>query len=456
MDGAQLALRLAPFREHRRWWIAFSGGLDSSVLLDLCHHLSRDNGWPPLAAIHVNHQLNPRAAAWAEHCRTICAQRNIPLVCETVTVDRAGLGIEAAARIARYAVFDAIIGPDELLLQAHHADDQAETVLLRLLRGSAPTQLAAIPARRPLGAGELFRPLLSDTRADLEDYAQRQGLSWIEDDSNADRRFDRNYLRHCVMPKLQERWPAYQDRFAHCATQAAETQQLLEEVATDDLARCASGDVLTVSHLRGLSAPRRLNLLRHWLSQLRLPAPSRDQLEQTLALIEASTVDEPVIAWPGGEIRRFRDGLYAMPPVPPFEGWRIRPWQPLHPVESLGGGRLAVRPSVGAGLRQGLPLEIRARTSGERCQPVGRPHSQTLRRLLQEYGVPPWLRDRLPLVYSGDELVAVADLWVCDGYQAGLGEPGWVLEWIPPGPSTAGPVQGWRSRTDSQGLDPVS
>lgn len=430
MDSAALATRLEPYRHCRRWWVAYSGGLDSRVLLELCWRLARQSGWPPLAAIHVNHQLNPAADAWADHCRDTCERLGLPLTIVRADVQPSGEGIEAAARQARYRAFETLLAGDELLLQAHHADDQAETVLLRLLRGAAPSQLAAIPARRSLARGELFRPLLKCTRDELAAYARSNALQWIEDASNADERFDRNYLRHSVTPRLARRWPRYRAALAQVASQAADMAGLLAELATVDLASCVSGEQLMVSACQALSPTRRDNLLRFWLDQRRLPAPSAPQLQQMRAMLDARPDAEPVVGWKGVEVRRFRDRLYAMAPLPELEAWRSRAWDPATPIDLPGSGQLIAVATRGAGLRQGLALEVRPRQGGERCRPLGRKHSQTLRRLLQERGVPPWWRNRLPLVYSGDDLAAVADLWVCEGFQAVGDEPGWLLEWV--------------------------
>jgi tRNA(Ile)-lysidine synthase len=436
VDLATLAAQLEPHRQRPRWWLAYSGGLDSSVLLHLLCRLREQGGWPPLSAVHVNHQLNPRAADWADHCRSVCAAAGIELVVTPVTVARrAGRGLEAAARAARYAAFEAVLGDGELLLQAHHRDDQLETLLLRLLRGAGLAGLAAIPALRALGRGQLLRPLLDRDRAEFADYAHRQGLGWVDDDSNDDTGFDRNVLRLRVVPVLAERWPRLRETLAQLTGQAAEAEQLLRELAALDLAVAQrDGDRLAVSACVALSAPRQRNLLRHWLRQRGLPLPGRAQLAQAQALLRARADAEPLVSWPGVELRRYRDRLYAQPPLPPLPVATAMAWSPPLALAVAGAGTLSAQPVAGGGLRRDRAYSVRPRRGGERCRPQGRAHSQTLKKLLQEAELAPWWRDRLPLVYCGDQLAAVADLWVCEGFQAAAGEPGWQLDWQPPGP----------------------
>lgn len=429
MDPTALAASLEPCRHGRRWWIAYSGGVDSHVLLHLVVALARAGGCPPLTALHINHQLNPRAPAWAEHCRRVCRALGVELRVIPVEVDRAGgQGLEAAARAARYAAFARLLGEDEWLLQAHHADDQVETLLLRLLRGAGLAGFAAMPATRALGRGRLLRPFLRTPRPELLAYARSQGLSWIHDDSNDDPRFDRNFLRHRVVPAIAGRWPAYRDTLGRASGQAAEAEALLRDLAQLDLAAAGRGAVLDVTACRALSPARRRNLLRHWLRERDLPPPSRAQLDQALSQLGAVSDAEVCVSWPGAELRRFRNGLYALAPLPAVAATDT-PWHPPQALSISGMGTLRAHPAVGQGLRADRDYRVRNRRGGERCKPSGRAHSQTLKKLLQEAGIPPWLRDRLPLLYCEDELAAVGDLWVCAGYESGAGLPGWKLEW---------------------------
>ena len=424
---------LRPYRNCRRWWIAYSGGVDSHVLLHLLAQLRKQKKIPALTALHINHQLNPRAHEWVEHCRRVCAELDIEFIAEAVDVVNDGGGIEAAARAARYAAFEKHIGQDELLLQAHHRDDQIETLLLRLLRGSGVAGLAAIPTQRALGRGQLLRPLLPWSRADVLAYANENALQWVDDDSNRDDRFDRNFLRLNVLPVIEQRWPAYRSTLSRVVTQADEAAQLLDELARIDIQDSINEEgALSLAACKTLSAERQGNVLRYWLQQKNLPQPSREQLQQVLAMAYARIDAQPCVMWPGVEIHRFRDHLYAMTPLPPLPAEPIDiEWDLPSPLQIEGLGELTATAAIGSGLRADLNYRVRNRVGGERCKPAGRAHSQTLKKLLQEYSVPPWLRDRLPLIYCGDEIAAVADVWVCEGFVARPAANGWHIDWGP-------------------------
>ncbi|HEY3698744.1 MAG TPA: tRNA lysidine(34) synthetase TilS [Spongiibacteraceae bacterium] len=431
MSAAALAAFLQPFLHYRRWWIAYSGGLDSHVLLHALADLRQREKTPALTALHINHQLNPLANEWSAHCERVCAQLGIEFIAEKVAVINNGDGLEAAARRARYAAFEHHVNADELLLQAHHCDDQIETLLLRLLRGSGIAGLAAMPAQRELGQGILLRPLLQWRRADLQTYAQQHQLRWIEDDSNYNDRFDRNFLRLNILPLLAQRWPAYPDTLTRVVAQAREATLLIGELAQQDLQSMDVVDgTLPIADCIDLSATRLRNLLRYWIQQQHLSQPSREQLQQVVAMLTARADAQPCVSWPGAELHRFRDRLFAMPPLPPLPSHAIDiEWNCTQPLRIDGMGELSATTAIGTGLRSDLSYRVRNRHGGERCRPIGRAHSQTLKKLLQEYAVPSWLRDRLPIIYCGDQLAAVADLWVCDGFQPPPSESGWVIDW---------------------------
>ncbi len=432
MNPAALIETLKPHLQARRWLIAYSGGVDSHVLLHAIAALRASLTLPPLVAIHINHQLNPRAVDWVAHCQSVCAALGIELIVEAVNIERnSGSGLEAAARRARYAAFEKHLGTDELLLQAHHRDDQTETLLLRLLRGSGIAGLAAMPKQRELGRGYLLRPLLQQTRTEIIAYAQREQLQWIHDDSNDSEHFDRNFLRLRVLPLFAERWPAYRDTLARVIDNAAEADVLLKELAAQDLiAALADGRTLKIDAIQKLSPARKRNLIIYWLQQLQLPLPSRAQLTQVLALITASADAEPCVNWPGAELHRFRERLYALPPLPPVPNDFDLEWQPPQPLTIAGLGELRATAIIGTGLRADRNYRIRNRRGGERCQPLGRAHSQTLKKLLQEYDLPPWQRDRLPIIYCGDEIAAVGSLWICERFNADAEQRGWHLHWV--------------------------
>ncbi|UZJ46218.1 tRNA lysidine(34) synthetase TilS [Marinimicrobium sp. C6131] len=429
--------------EDRRYCVALSGGLDSTVLL---HAVA--SGYSGVRAVHVHHGLSPNADQWQRHCETLCEQLGVPLDVVTVDVQKDGKGLEDAAREARYQAFTQQLQRNEILLTAHHGDDQVETLLMRLARGSGIRGLAGMASRRPLGAGELWRPLLGVSRSELETYAQSHGLSWVEDESNEDLQFDRNFLRHRVIPALRERWPHLAESWGQSAALCAESEALLDEYAREDLARLApefadphaSVDrVLSLPGLRGLSPARRHQVLRVWFRERGVPGLNRDRLtEVDRQLVDGREDAQARVAWDGWELRRFREGLYLLSSASieaPVPSGRI----PLQLCEEgrvplPGGAVLAFEKgeqgASGSRLASGLPdLSIQWRRGGERCQPEGRAHSQTLKRLLQEYALAPWWRARLPLIYSGETLVAAGDLWVCKGFSAAPGQPGYRLRW---------------------------
>lgn len=449
-----------PVLEHcPRWVIAFSGGMDSCVLVDLCQRYldpavaatrTRVPGRHELVLLHVDHGLQPQSGQWDEWCRQHAAQLGLAYASQRVVV-RNTASTEQAAREARYAAFAAFLRPGDALLMAHHADDQAETLLLRLLRGAGPAGLAAIPQQRALGDGILYRPLLAALRSDLQAWAETHQLGWIDDPSNEDRQFDRNYLRHEVMPAIAARWPAYQHSLARVAAWQAQSAELLAALGREDLARleqphndyagyCAA---VSVAGLRSLGTARADNALRCWLRSQTGQPPSAEQFQQISRSLLAKEVEgnprylqsDPDDSWC---LQRFAGYLYLLRPAPLAAQVFNLAWQPEQdPLLVLpAAGSLQAEAVCGEGLRRLPGLRVCSRQGGERCRPAGRGHSQSLKKLLQEQNVPPWLRDRLPLIYHGDELVAVADLWVCAGYQADGSAPGWRLQWRPgvPGP----------------------
>lgn len=441
VSGLEQIKRIAALLDHypevRRLIVGYSGGVDSHVLLHLlATHRSR---WPEgtLEALYIDHGLQPASAAWGEQCAQVCRDLDLPFRALRVNArPTVGESPEAAARRARYAAFAAELAPNTALLTAHHRDDQAETLLLQLLRGAGPHGLAAMPAATRLGQGWLLRPLLETDRADLLAYAHAHGLRWIEDASNADSGFDRNYLRHHILPLLRERWPAATRTLARSAQWCAETADWLDAEADADLAQVVTTcpDGLYLPALRELSELRQRNLLRRWLRRLNLPIPDSRQLAHILHdVLTAGRDRQPWIRWPGGEVRRYRDALYALPPLPAHDPGRSWVWRPVAdrwlPLDLPGIGGLQWWETVGAGLSAAvladITLTVRFRRGGERFQPVGRRHSQELKKLLQEAGIPPWERERLPLLYREEMLLAVVGLGVAAEFAAAPDELGW-------------------------------
>jgi tRNA(Ile)-lysidine synthase len=324
----------------------------------------------------------------------------------------------------------------DCLLTAQHQDDQAETLLLQLLRGSGVSGLAAMPVTTTLGAGRHLRPLLEVSREALREYALAHTLSWIEDPSNTDTAFDRNYLRQQVLPVLRQRWPAVAASLSRSAKHCADASHLLDDMAAQELQALVSGDHgLSLSGLAALSQSRQRNVVRHWIKQLSGKAPSTAVLARIFNDVVASRRDsEPCVRWGNFEMRRFRGELYLLP----------RTAQPDHPTpvdwklaESLAlpqaGGVLTAIPQTGCGIRTAAvsdgQVHVAWRQGGERCRPAGRGHHRSLKNLFQEQGIPPWERPRIPLIYIEDRLAAVAGLWVCEPFQAGPAEPGFKINW---------------------------
>jgi tRNA(Ile)-lysidine synthase len=417
---AGLLPALRAFPDARRCWLAYSGGMDSRVLLHALVALGAQLR-SELRAIHVDHGLQSRSADWAEHCRAQCDALGVPLELRRLTPGRArGESREAAARQARYAALRDAVGAGDILLTAQHLDDQAETLLLALLRGSGVKGLAAMPALTPFGPAWLLRPLLDYPRSALLAYAREQGLDWVEDPSNADLSYDRNFLRARVLPLLAERWPACAASLARSASHCAEAQHLVEQAAEQELARLRGTRTGSLSACAFAACEPLLGkaVLRHWIAHLGLPPPGMRQLERIRhELLGARADRSPLVAWPGCEVRRYRDDLFAMPPLPAHPGPLDIPWGSgvLGLPEELG--RLVLTDSRGRALDpaslwpQGL--RVRFAVPGLSCRPAAGARRRQLKQLYQEAGVPPWLRPYVPCLFLETELLAVGDLWCC-------------------------------------------
>jgi tRNA(Ile)-lysidine synthase len=415
--------------------IAYSGGVDSHALLHALCELRQSHPWT-ISAIHIDHGLHPQAGAWADHCVAVCRRLGVACNVEHLKVRVIGTeGLEAAARRLRYATLARHVGAGEALLTAHHLDDQAETVLLQLLRGAGVRGLAGMPAVTSFSAGKLVRPLLGFTRAELKSYAEQQELQWVEDTSNSDVRRSRNLMRQQVLPLLEQRWPQARRVIARAAQHAAEASTLLDAVAQSDLQSLlrASGDAISVPGLLRLQPGRRRNVIRFWIRRHGFAVPPSRLLEQIVQVVEQSTQSQhAAISWTGVEVRRYREGLWIMPPRAHANVAVDMPWIPGQPLEVPGTGYvLCVEDALGSGLSAerlgGKTLRVRLRRGGESCRLPGRQHHQKVKKLLQGAGVPPWERQRLPLIFLDNELVAIGDRWVCAGFAAQAGETGWRI-----------------------------
>jgi tRNA(Ile)-lysidine synthase len=409
-------------------YVAYSGGVDSHVLLHCLAKFREQYPHLKLAAIHVHHNLSANAAAWVKHCKNNCALLAIPFIIKYVdaSIKIKGHSVEEVARNLRYQVFAETLSENACLLTAHHADDQAETLLLQLFRGAGPKGLAAMPTIIDFAKGKLVRPLLHYTRQDLLGYAKQEQLKWIEDESNVNTNYDRNYVRHNVLPVIQNRWPNVLQTLTRVARHCADADKLLTILAMQDLEQVRGGKsesdaarTLSINKLSCYSTPEQCNIIRYWLKSLGLSTPANVKMQQLLSEVLACRVDAmPVVTWSGVEVRRYQDELYAMRPLQPFDDKQIISWD-ISADSLILPGNLGI---LTAEIIGKLPMiaekvTVRFRSGGEKCQLLGRKGGrQALKKLLQGWRVPPWQRNRIPLIYFGEKLVAVVGFCYCVGW----------------------------------------
>ncbi|MCW8907342.1 MAG: tRNA lysidine(34) synthetase TilS [Sedimenticola sp.] len=430
--------------------VAYSGGLDSHVLLHALVSI-RSRLPAPLRAVHVDHGLQADSAAWSRHCAVICRKLDIPLQQLQLGLQPSpGESLEALARDARYRAIGEVMQPGETLLTAHHQDDQAETLLLQLLRGAGLRGLAAMPESTPFATGQHARPLLDQPRDALLGYAEQAGLNWIEDVSNADSGFDRNYLRHRVIPLLRERWPGMSKTLSRSARHCASADRVLDELLQDVLQPLLGADG-SVSRSGLLVQPRHHipHLLRSWISAAGFSAPASVTLSRILdETLQAASDRAPLVTWTGVEVRRFQDRLYLMPPLPPFDpglslAWRGETELPL--PAGLGSLRFEAEPGAVIGEVPVGRYRIRFRQGGERCRPQGRGVEKALKQLFQEGGVLPWMRQRVPLLEIDGEIGIVGGLCRCQPAERDPLFRSLQVHWCCPLP--------WRFEAGSERLD---
>ncbi|MGL6258182.1 tRNA lysidine(34) synthetase TilS [Vibrio sp. WXL103] len=397
--------------------VALSGGLDSVVLLHLCARLAQRLGIQ-CRALHVHHGLSANADHWAQQCQRLCAELAVELTVAHVQLDTSqGQSIEQLARDARYQALRAQVTPQTLVVTGQHGDDQLETLLLALKRGSGPKGLASMPSMMPFASGWLVRPLLALSREALHDYAQSQALSWVEDESNQDVRFDRNFLRHQITPILKQRWPGILEASARSARLCAEQEALIDELLGEQLtADCNEFGGLMLPPIINKSRAYQNRLLRMWLEACGERMPSEAQMDQLWHSVACAGVDaNPELKLSKGTVRRFQGALYWVQVTADVSDWsaQLQLEQPVMLPDNLGQLTLA-RSQLGS-LRVPDATEqwrITFDPTGLSAHPQERGHSRKLKKLFQEYGVPSWQRRRTPIVMCDQTVVAVADLFI--------------------------------------------
>lgn len=436
LETFRAALGYLPATRH--YWVAYSGGVDSHTLLHLIVMLRQQQADIRITAIHIHHGLQAEADAWAEHCQTICSEIDVPLQIIHVNAHaKSGQSPEEVARISRYQAFKSLVKKNDILLTAQHQDDQAETVLLQLLRGSGLAGLAAMPIISPFGSAYLARPLLAFSQQALYDYATQYQLFWIEDLSNLDTHYDRNYLRQSILPLLRQRWPGFNKTLHRTSQHCADSQALLTELA-DELLVSAHNPVdntVAISILAELTPSKQRLLLRAWIQQSGLRYPSTHTIERIITEVLPAKKDKvPIVNWSEGCIRRYRNTLYLSKPEPYFDCATKFNWDGEKPLLMSGNGSLAAVPTLNKGICaqqwKHQSITICFRTGGERGRIAHRTGQHSLKKLFQECSIPPWIRNRIPLVYLGDQLAAVPGLWIFESFLGQPGKPAIHLEWF--------------------------
>lgn len=416
-------------------WVAFSGGVDSTVLLHLLCQL-RNQLSIVVKAVHVDHGLQPESAHWTEHCRQFAEELGVNFISRRLSLDTSGPeSVEALARKHRYAVFGELVGKGEYVFLGHHQHDQAETLMLQMLRGAGVAGLAGMPVIGITYSVPIVRPMLDIKQQDIYHYAEENRLSWVEDASNENPDFDRNYLRHHVMPQLA-RWPAFTDTFSRTAANCAESDQLLRELAEIDVKKTVSEKpfVLSIERLSELSLIRQKNLLRYWIKQHAAEVIDSKKLSILQSgVISADAQAVPVLRLTKIQLRRYRDQLWLLPVQMPDSMneitlfWEGEICELPHGLGCLK--RLRGKNGIHPELWQSR-VEVRWRQPNAKCQPVGRKGSRSIKKLAQDRGIPPWVRELMPLIYINGELAAVADYCIADAVSSSEADS-WVIEWHP-------------------------
>ena len=408
--------------------VAYSGGIDSHVLLHLCHTAGFS-----VRAVHIHHGLQVEAGSWDAHCRAVCSQLGIAYTCIPVDAEpKSGESPEDAARNARYQALENELQEDEVLFTAHHQEDQAETFMLQLMRGAGPAGLASMPIIKRFGSAYHLRPLLGFRQQHLQQYAEKHQLRWVDDPSNADTSYDRNFIRREVMPVLMQNWPNAAESVSQSASLQQESLEVIEAMAAVDMSATAGmqANSLSISRLMQLPPARQFNVLRYWIKHAGFDKPRRNILQEIVnSVIPAAADATPLVLWGDTEIRRYQDTLYILPALNSHETHHIYAWdgeQPFY-IETLNL-ELRLEQSLGRGLQQDAivrGLTVRFRHGGEQLRPHGRQHTHSLKKLMQDAGIPPWQRNRIPLLYIDHQLACVCGYWVAEAFSVNENQQGW-------------------------------
>ncbi|CAA6817993.1 MAG: tRNA(Ile)-lysidine synthetase (EC [uncultured Thiotrichaceae bacterium] len=421
-DSQTVVNKLLDAAPSKQFLIGYSGGLDSHVLL---HFLSQARNLTPsitVRSLYVDHGLQAESQQWATHCQTIADSLNIDHQTTQLNLQlQSGESVEAVARNARYQAFSDSIQTNEILLTAQHQDDQAETLLLQLMRGAGLDGLSAMPYRKELEAYTHIRPLLDLTRKQLEEYANKFQLDCITDPSNTDTRFDRNFLRQKIFPALQERWPTISNTIMRSASHLSESRTLLEDYIQLDMPtfRGTRTNTLSIQALQTTSINKQKAIIRYWIKEQGFLTPSSSKLTHLFSdVINAKEGSTPLLEWKNTEIRRFQDDLHIINPPPKlstntcFE-WDIQGNLTIPPIaKTLSPTSLGDLEEVL--LKQNFPVTVRFRQGGERIKARRQEHSQSVKKLLQAANVPPWERSRIPMIYAGEQLIQVVGIATID------------------------------------------
>lgn len=419
LTAEQLQSQLSSLTSATKFAIAFSGGLDSSVLLHLLLQYQKSFPNIELRAIHINHGLSPHADHWEQVCKQTCSDYGVVLASKKLHLHKMPQqSLEALARAERYQALRELLEDDEVLVTGHHQDDQAETVLLQLFRGSGPYGLAAMPVAATFGGTTLIRPLLNYRRADLLAYANQHGITWLEDESNTNTSFDRNFLRQELLPVMEQRWPGLITNLTRTASHCGQAKQYIEHSVRTlylEIFEPATKS-MNVSLLLEQDRLVQSYLIRYWLGQLPMPIPNTKKLNMLLEQLTCRHDAMPLIKWSNVEARRYDGSLFVLTSLPFHDVDTVIPWDlssDLQLPANLGFISLQTLKDHGLDLQNLTEVTIRFRKGGERCRLMNRKHSHSLKKLLQLWRIPPWQRDRIPLLYSAEELKAVIGYAIC-------------------------------------------